>query len=304
MREVSPMSAPEHVVILNPTAGGGKTLKSLPRIHGILKRVGKPYAIYLTKERGDAIEAARRYADEGAKRILAAGGDGTINEVANGIYQSCERPALAIVPAGHGSDFARTVQTSSSIEQSVLHACERPAAPIDLGLATFADGTSRAFINIAGLGFDALAAERAQKSRLPGSNLPYLGGALMTLIKFSNIGVHVNVDGEQIDTPGVFVQIANARFMGGGYHFAPMAQIDDGLLDLCLVGDFSKFELVRAIPSCYKGTHVVLEKFTHRSGKVFQITTDTPAKVQLDGELIGGTPVEFSVLPGAISLVR
>lgn len=298
------MTAPENVVILNPAAGGGETLKSLPRIHGILKRIGKPYAIYLTKERGDAIDAARRYADEGAERILAAGGDGTINEVANGIYQSAYNPALAVIPAGHGSDFARTLQLSKSVEQTVLNACEHDPVRIDLGMAKFADGTERAFINIAGLGFDALVAERAQKSRLPGSNLPYLGSALMTLVKFRNINVHVEVDGERIDTPGVFVQIANAQFMGGGYHFAPMAVIDDGLLDLCLVGDFRKLELIRAIPSCYKGTHVTLDKFTHRTGKVIKVSSDTPAKVQLDGELIGSTPVEFSVIPGAISLVK
>ena len=298
------MVSPDNVVILNPAAGGGKTLKSLPRIHGILKRIGTPYAIYLTKERGDAIEAAKRYSDDGAKRILAVGGDGTINEVANGIYQSGNCPALAIIPAGHGSDFARTLELPKSAEQAVLNACEHEPTKIDLGLATFADGTCRAFINIAGLGFDALVAERAQKSRLPGSNLPYLGSALLTLLKFRNLGVSIDVDGEHIETPGVFVQIANAQYMGGGYHFAPMADLADGLLDLCIVGDFSKLELIKAIPSTYKGTHVTLDKFIHRTARSIKITTGTVAKVQLDGEIVGTTPVEFSVLPGAISLVK
>jgi YegS/Rv2252/BmrU family lipid kinase len=298
------MSSPEIVVILNPAAGGGKTLKSLPRIHGILKRLGRSYAIYLTKERGDAITAARNYAEQGAKRIIAAGGDGTINEVANGIYESGQRPIMAVVPAGHGSDFARTLELPKSVEQSVLNACEHEPHDVDLGLATYEDGSTRAFINIAGLGFDALVAEKAQTSRLPGANLPYLGSALKTLVSFKNIGVHISVDGETLDTPAVFVQIANARYMGGGYHFAPMAKYDDGLLDLCLVGNFAKTELIRAIPSCYKGTHVKLEKFTHRSGKTISVTTDSPAKVQLDGEILGTTPVTFTVLPGAISFAK
>ena len=298
------MTGPEHVVVLNPKAGGGQTLKTLPRIHGMLKRIGKPYAIYVTKSRGDAIDAARSYAEAGAKRILAVGGDGTINEVANGILQSGSDCALGLVPVGHGSDLCRTVQVGKSIEQAVLRACEREPGRVDLGMASFTDGTERAFINIAGLGFDALVAERAQKSILPGSNLPYLGSALMTLIGFRNLNVHIKVDDQEITTPSVFVQIANAQYMGGGYHFAPMAKMDDGLLDLCVVGDFGKLELVRTIPQVYKGKHISHSKFTHFAAKSIQISTDEPAKVQLDGELVGTAPVHFRVLPGAINLVQ
>jgi diacylglycerol kinase (ATP) len=297
-------TTPEIVAILNPAAAGGKTLKSLPRIHGILKRVDRPYAIYVTKGPGDAIEAARTFAADGAKRILAVGGDGTVNEVANGIYRSGGEAALALVPFGHGTDFARTIGATKSVEQAVLRAAERDPARIDLGLATFEDGSDRAFINIAGMGFDALVAEKAQRSRLPGGNLPYLGSALMTLVGFKNLEVHLEVNGDQIDTKGVFVQVANAQYMGGGYHMAPMAKIDDGKLDVCVVGDFGKYELIKAIPGVYKGRHVTNPKFTHIETTAVRISTATPAMVQLDGELIGKTPVTFSVLPGAISLIK
>lgn len=298
------MTTPEIVVILNPGAGGGKTLKSLARVHGILKRLDRPYAIYVTKGRGDAITAARSYAEAGASRILAVGGDGTLNEVANGIYQSGANAALGIVPVGHGSDFARTLGISKSVEQAVLHACEHEPRPIDLGLVTFQDGAERVFINIAGLGFDALVADKAQRSRLPGANLPYLGSALLTLIGFKNLQVEIDADETHLETAGVFVQVANAQYMGGGYHFAPMAQINDGLLDVCVVGDFNKFELIKAIPGVYKGKHVTNPKFTHVQAKTISIKTSEPALVQLDGELVGRTPVRFTVLPSAISLVQ
>jgi YegS/Rv2252/BmrU family lipid kinase len=298
------MTEAEIVAIVNPGAAGGKTMKSLTRIHGILKRVGRPYAIYVTKGRGDAIQAARSYAEGGAQRILAVGGDGTLNEVANGIYFAGGGAALGLVPVGHGSDFARTIGKKGSVEQAVLRACEGEEQPIDLGLARYEDGSERAFINIAGLGFDAMVARRAQGSRLPGGNLPYLGSALMTLVNFSNIKVTITADGETLETPAVFVQIANAQYMGGGYHFAPMAKINDGLLDVCVVGDFGKLELVRQIPGVYRGKHVGHAKFTHMSATRVQISAAEPAIVQLDGELVGSTPVEFQVLPSAIRLVQ
>lgn len=298
------MADPGTVVILNPGAAGGRTMKELPRIHGILKRVGGPYVIYVTKGPNDATDAARSYAEEGASRILAVGGDGTLNEVVNGIYFSGKMPALGVVPVGHGTDFARTLGISGSIEQSVLHACEREAKPIDLGLVEWDNGNSRAFINIAGLGFDALVAAKAGKSRLPGSNLPYLGSALSTLATFSNIDVRVDADGQVIETAGVFVQIANAQYMGGGFHFAPMADLADGFLDVCIVGDFSKLELMRQIPGVYKGKHVSHSKFTHVRAKRIRIETVQPANVQLDGEVLDPAPVTFTVLPGALNLVQ
>jgi YegS/Rv2252/BmrU family lipid kinase len=295
---------PEIAVIVNPGAAGGKALKALPVINDTLKGSGTPYAIYVTKARGDAIDAARNHAEAGASRILAVGGDGTINEVANGIYQSGVDAMLGLVPVGHGTDLARYLGTSKDIAEAVRHACAGDPRQVDLGLACYADGTERAFINIAGLGFDAMVASKAQKSRLPGGNLPYLGSALATLIGFKNLDVQITADGTLIETPGVFVQIANAQYMGGGYHFAPMASMDDGLLDVCVVGDFGKLELIREIPGVYKGKHVGHPKFTHLTAKCIEITTSEPAMVQLDGELVGHSPVTFRVLPAAISLVK
>lgn len=296
------MATPEIAVIVNPVAAGGRALKALGRVHGVLKRVDRPYAIHVTKERGDATVVARRFADEGVARIVSVGGDGTLHEVANGIHQSSASPALGLVPIGHGSDFARTVGTEKNVELSVLKAIDTEPRPIDLGLVTYADGSTRAFINIAGLGFDAIVAERAQRSRLPGSNLPYLGSALRTMVGFQNIEVAIEVDGETTESRAVFIQVANARFMGGGFHFAPMAEIDDGLLDVCVVGDFSKGELLRHIPKVYRGSHIGLEKFRHVRATSVSISSTTEAKLQLDGELLGTTPVTFSVVPGGIRL--
>lgn len=287
-------------VVLNPASGGGKTLKAAPTIVKALQARGECYQVSLTAGPGDAIEKARAFAEAGARVVIAVGGDGTINEVANGLVEAGGETALGIVPAGRGSDFARTVQTPKEIVDAVARACGSAPRRIDVGKATFDDGTHRYFLNVAGLGFDAVVAERAYGSRLPGSQLPYLSGLAGSLGKYRNIPVRVEANGETIETPAVFVVIANAAFFGGGLHIAPMASIEDGLLDLGIIGDISKGELLRQVPGVYRGKHVTHAKFTHRCVTEARVTTGERARVQLDGELCGDCPVTFSVCPGAL----
>ena len=291
------------VVMLNPVAGGGKALRFLPRVKTAIESLGRRYHIHLTERPGDGRVATERLARQGASVIIAVGGDGTIHEVANGLCDSGTRVPMGIVPAGSGGDFARTVGVSKRVEESVPRACSGDVRPIDLGIATFEDGSSHMFINVAGLGFDALVAERAARTKfLPGANLPYLVAALQTLVTYKNIPVTVEADGEIIATNAVFVQAANAQFMGGGYKIAPMADISDGLLDVAVVGDMSKPDLLRTLPKVYSGNHVNHPKFVHRQARCMRVVTERPSRVQLDGELVGNAPVTFTVKPGAIML--
>ena len=293
---------PEIAVILNPAAGGGKALKTLPAVQKALERHGQPHAIHVTKERGGAVTAARDFANGGARMVIAVGGDGTLHEVANGLHTAERQAALGIVAVGHGRDFARTIGTPKQVDAAIERALSATPRPLDLGLVTYADGSDCVFINIAGLGFDALVAEGSQDSRLPGSNLPYLATALKVLARFENIPTTVESEDGSFTDKAVFVQIANAQYMGGGFHFAPMADLADGLLDVCIVGDFSKGELIRQIPGVYRGRHVTHPKFRHFRTRSVTISTDPPANLQLDGELLGATPVTFSVLPGRLML--
>ena len=297
------MGLSQTVVVVNPAAGGGKTLKVLPRVHAALKALDVNYHIHLTTEAGDGRAAAARYAREGASLILAVGGDGTIHEVANGVYDSGIRVPFGVVPAGNGSDFARTVGASKEIEKSIAAACSGRSRTIDAGLATLDNGTSCIFVNVAGLGFDALVAERAVRTKfLPGANLPYLAAALQSLFSFKNIETTVLVDGVIIKTKAVFIQIANGMYMGGGYKIAPMADIEDGKLDLALVGDLSKPDLLMNIPKVYTGKHVGHPKCTFKKASSIRVETIQPANLQLDGEIIGPAPVTFQVLPAALLL--
>lgn len=275
----------------------------VPRIKAALQATGRPFEVHVTEKAGAGRTAADRYARDGAGLILAVGGDGSMHEVANGICDSGMSVPMGLVPIGHGSDFVRTTGTSHDIAAAVNAACNGRVRPIDLGRATFADGSSTVFINVAGLGFDALVAERAGKTkRLPGSNLPYLAAALQTLVTYKNIQVALDVDGELISTYAVFVQVANAKYMGGGYKIAPDADIEDGLLDLALVGDIAKPDLLKTLPKVYSGKHVSHPKFRHIRAKRIHVESMQPANVQLDGELCGAAPVTFTVMPAALYL--
>jgi diacylglycerol kinase family enzyme len=206
------------------------------------------------------------------------------------------------VASGHGSDFVRTTATPKSVEDAIALACSGKTRRVDVGRAAFDNGSSRYFVNVAGLGFDAAVAQRVQKTRLPGSTLPYLLALGSTLVRYRNLNVEVQNDGERLSNVAVFVTVANAKYFGGGLMIAPMAEIDDGLLDLAVIGDFRKFELIKQVPGVYKGKHVTHPKFVHRRTKSVRIETSVPAKVQLDGELVGEAPVTFSVEPSALLL--
>jgi YegS/Rv2252/BmrU family lipid kinase len=290
-------------VILNPASGAGKTLKLVPRVTKALQDQGRPFDLHLTSRAGEAPEVARQFALDGAAVVIAIGGDGTINEVANGLLASGRDVPLGLVPSGHGSDFVRTAGTAKSVEEAIGRACGgKTRRRIDVGLAAFDDGTSRYFLNVAGLGFDAEVAQRVLKTRLPGSTLPYLVAIVGALARYQNIQVKVEADGEVISQTAVFVTVANAQYFGGGLHIAPMAAVDDGLLDFAVIGDFAKVELIRQVPSVYRGTHVTHPKFLHRRATSIRVETAQPARIQVDGELAGSAPVTFTVVPGALCL--
>lgn len=289
-------------VILNPASGGGKTIRLLPKITAELQAMGRPHSIHVTTGPNDAPEVASRFARDGATVIIAVGGDGTLNEVANGILTSGLQVPLGIVPSGHGSDFVRTTGTPRQVELALQLCCSGNARSIDVGRATFANGSSRFFLNAGGLGFDAAVAERVIGTRLPGSTIPYLWALAGALARYRNIHVSIDADGQILARTARSVLVANARFLGGGMQMAPMADIADGLLDVAILGDLSRTEIVRAVPSVYRGKHIAHPKFFHIQAKSIRVESIEPARVQLDGELASDAPVTFTVEPSSLLL--
>jgi YegS/Rv2252/BmrU family lipid kinase len=286
--------------ILNPASGAGKTAKLLPKVTELLQRSGRPFELHVTTRAGEAPGVAKRFAESGASVVLAVGGDGTINEVANGLIESGKDVPIGLIPSGHGSDFVRTTGTPTDLEKAFNAAISGKSAPVDAAKAEFDSGDLRYFVNIGGTGFDAVVARLASNSKLPGSTLPYVVSVLRALVKFQNVSVTVTTESETVREKSVFVSIANARYLAGGMHFAPMAELADGYLDLAIIGDIGKLGLIRQIPNVFLGKHTDHPKFRHRRAKSIRIECTSDVEVQLDGELCGRAPVTVSVVPGAL----
>jgi diacylglycerol kinase (ATP) len=300
---------PHAKVIVNPVAGAYSTRRKWPRISELLRRVGLSFDYEYTEGTGHAIELARAAASNGYRYLVAVGGDGTVNEVANGILHSpgLTSTVLGIVSTGTGSDFVR----SAGIPRDYTNACSFLTSPrrllIDVGIVAYKNkgqSLQRFFVNAAGIGFDAAVVETTE--RLPkhlGGTIPYLAGLVRSLFGYRNKLVVLNLGGKIESKRILSVVVANGCYLGGGMRIAPQAKLNDGLLDGVIVGDIGKFELLKALPTVYKGTHIThpkvrMEKVTH-----IAIESSERVLVHADGELLGEGPASFRLMPAALSIV-
>lgn len=291
-------------VIVNPRAGKGRALALLPWLVAELGPAAARH-VHVTAAPREATAVARRFAAEGFGLVVAVGGDGTVNEVANGVVDpgSGADVALGIVPAGRGSDLVRGLGWGRDAPAAMARIGRGEARRIDLGRATFGDGSSRLFVNVAGVGLDAAAAALAARSRLPGSTAPYLSGAAGALLRHGSYPMTVDIDGTPLSGEMRAVIIANGGYFGGGLRIVPGAVLDDGWLDAALVGDLSWLDVARNAPRVFRGTHLEHPKFTLRSARSIRVGSSRRVPVQLDGEVVGTTPVAFCVAPAALRVV-
>ena len=294
--------------VLNPVAGGGRALRLLPRVGEALAAAGWGYHLHVTVAPGDATAVARRFAEAGMALVLSVGGDGTLNEVANGLLDAGGETRLAIVPAGRGSDFARTAGAWAIADLPARLRSFDPDDPdavrrIDVGRVRFDGGRSRAFVNVAGVGFDAAVSARAARSHLPGATAPYLSGLLGALARYRNGEVTIEADGVATRQRALAVVLANGQYFGGGMRIAPDAALDNGTLDLAVLGDLGKADLLRNVARVYRGTHGTHPKFSCRPVRQARVVADPSLLVELDGEVVGSAPATFTVEPGALRVV-
>lgn len=296
-------------VIVNPVAGAYSTRRKWPIISKLLKRIGLSFDFQYTEGVGHAIELARTAASDGYRYLVAVGGDGTVNEVANGILYStgAAETALGVVSTGTGSDFAR----STGIPRDFPTACSTLTSPrrliIDVGVVEYqskGQTLRRFFVNAAGVGFDAAVVEKTE--HLPkyfGGTVPYVAGVLRALFSYKNKLVVIRV-GDEVESGRVLnVVVANGGYLGGGMHVAPQAELGDSLLDVVIIGDMGKFEVLKEFPTVYKGTHINHPKVKVKKVSRLTIQSPEPMLIHADGELLGEIPASFWVVPSALSIV-
>lgn len=297
-------------VIINPTAGANSTHRKWPSINGLLKKTGLAFDFQFTEGKGHAIELARTAADEGYNSLVAVGGDGTIHEVANGMLQkSCPaRTSLGIICTGTGSDLSHSI----GITHDYNLACHNLANPkeitIDVGLVEYhkKDQTlQRYFVNSAGIGFDATVVDSVEKTpKYFGGTIPYLTALLRSFLFYRNKDISYKIGDHPTQKARVLsLVVANGRYFGGGMHIAPEAKLNDSLLDMIVMGNFGKIELLKNIKKVYSGTHLSLPKVNVIKDTRIVIESAQKFLLQADGEILGEGPATFSLLPKSLTLL-
>lgn len=282
--------------IVNPKAGRGAGLKVWRRISRELTGKQGIEAV-LPSSKEETRKVAAQAARNGVERVVAVGGDGTLQLVA-GQLAHCDT-ILGLLPAGTGNDFGRNFGLPREPYHALNVALWAQPRRIDLG---HAPGQGH-FINAAGLGFDGTVAEKA--SSFPkglGGTLPYLAGALHTMATFQPIHVDVTVDDRTISGRSTLVVVANGRYYGGGMKVAPGACSEDGLLDICIAGGLNRLEMLKLLAQVYSGAHVSHPQVRVMRGTHVKVTVPQSAPAHLDGEPLRSTELECRVLPKALSV--
>ncbi|MEN9935252.1 MAG: hypothetical protein RLZZ387_1831 [Chloroflexota bacterium] len=304
--------APEKtLVILNPWAGRGVAGERRPELEASLQRARVPFDVVTTHARGGATELAWQGVEQGYGRVVAVGGDGTINEVVNGIKGAEEstgrRAQLGIIPLGTGSDFIKALDGvyANDIGGGVERLARGRVRPVDLGRVRVGDAPPRFFVNATGVGLDAqVAAESLKITRLKGIAVYFLA-IIRALASYKAHPMTVEFDGRRVSKRLLFAAIGNGRAQGGGFLLTPDGQIDDGLLDLCLVDNLRLDEIVRYIPKVLEGTHTELRQVTMARARKVTISCGAPMPVQADGEVLStdARHLDVELLPAALEVI-
>ena len=291
--------------VLNPAAGGGRALRDRQRIEATLAAAGVPCRLAISEHPGHGIALAQAAASEGWRRFIAIGGDGTLNEVVNGVLNAGIPPGeatLALLPVGRGDDWARTHRIPRRLEGAVRLIAAGRSALHDVGVAQFhRDGSKRHFLNVAGVGFDAYVVEQTRATRL--GPLSYLAGLLRGFASYRAPRMTLNADSIQLDETLFVTFAAIGRYCGGGMHVAPAAATDDGLLEVVTIGAIGRLELLINLRRLFDGSLPDYAKVRSARCERLRVEAFPPAGVQADGELLGQAPVTFSVLPRALRVI-
>jgi YegS/Rv2252/BmrU family lipid kinase len=278
-------------VILNPNSGGGAGRRMRPEIERELARRDIAFTIEETRGPGHATELARAAAEQGIGTVVAAGGDGTIHEVVNGLLAvdrnlTAGSTALGVVPIGTGNDFVKVVAGGTDRQKAYDVLAKGRVRRFDVGRVVW-EGGAEYFINGVGTGIDVEVVRQITRlPRLPGV-VSYLVALMRVLARFDPIPLRIHLDDEVVERKVMIIAVGNGRCLGGGFYVCPDAAPDDGRLDVCVVKDLSMLQIARVVPRILRGTHgrhPAVHMATASSIEVVALG-DAPICFQIDGEL-------------------
>jgi diacylglycerol kinase (ATP) len=299
-------------IILNPTSGNGNGLRSIPQIEQLFAKYKLSYDLVRTESPGHGIELTRQAVKDGYKTIVAAGGDGTVNEVINGLMQrkleGLALPPLGVLSVGRGNDFAASMGIPAELEAGVLALMENHHRTIDIGRVTggiYPEG--RYFGNCVGVGFDAITTIEVHKLPRWGGFVGFLVAVLKTVFLYNKAAMATTVyDGKTLTQRSLLISIMNGRRLGGGFQMAPDSKPDDGLFDLCIAEQMSSLKVIMMIPHFTRGDQATQPAIKTGQAAHISITAlDGPLPAQTDGEIIcvDGKTLEVEALPRQLEII-
>ncbi|MCC6645139.1 MAG: diacylglycerol kinase family lipid kinase [Polyangiaceae bacterium] len=308
------MKPPDVRVVLNPRAGAGSAKRLLPEVRRELARLDLSSDVAETEGPRDAGRLVKRAHAEGVQMVAVMGGDGTLNEAAQGYLGddggAIEGPDLLVVPAGTGGDFRKTLGIDG-LTAAIARARGRAAVPHDLGRLELVDDdgatVTRAFINITSFGIGGVADRMVNESpKWLGGKASYFLGSARAWLRYRNQPMRVRVDGAVFEEGPVFnLAVCNGRYFGGGMKVAPDADPTDGLFDVVSMGDFSRLEGLSLSNKIYAGTHLTSRAVKVTRGAIVEaepIHPWTKVLIDMDGETPGRLPLRATVLRGAVRI--
>jgi YegS/Rv2252/BmrU family lipid kinase len=302
----------EWFTIVNPNAGNGKGKKDWDRISALFARENIPISMRFTERKCQAIDFAREAIEAGFAKIISVGGDGTLNEVINGIFTQNKVPpkeiVVGMIPVGTGNDWGRMFGIPLVYEGAVDVIKENKIMLHDIGVVSYYSGAgqhTRYFINIAGLGFEALVVKKTNKQKDKGrsNQCIYLYNLLSSLISYKRTNADMIIDGKKVTSRIFSINVGNGRYCGGGMRQTPDALPDDGLLDVTVIRDMGRIEIIKSLKILYDGTILSHPKVDGYRCRNLRVTSENILYAEADGELLGHTPAEFSLIPGGINVV-
>lgn len=296
--------------IINPHAGNGKGRRDWSLIESFLKNEGISYEYVFTEKKLHATEIAEKAITDGFRTLIAVGGDGTLNEIANGIFKTefSSDVVLGMIPVGSGNDWCRMYGIPSDYEKAVDVIKRRNVFVQDAGLVKYKIGeenSERFFVNVAGLGFDAKVVQKTNRQKDKGRNgkMIYLMNLFTSLFSYKVADVKISVDKKELKTKLFSMNVGICKYSGGGMMQVPKAIADDGLFDVTVINKIGKLDVIRNVKNLYDGSFIKHKKVDTFRGKKISVDGISPVNVEVDGETVGHTPVYFSIIPKVLKII-
>lgn len=302
------------IAIINPNAGTRKGEKDWLIISRLLRESQIKFREFFTRQKEHAISITQETIKEGYRKFIVVGGDGTLNEVVNGIFMQKDVPAdefiVGMIPVGTGNDWCRMFNVPFKYKKAVKVIKKQKIFIQDIGKVEYFNADTpviRYFINVAGMGYDAIVAAKTNKdkSRGRGGPLVYLKNLFTSLLfyKYSNTSIYIDDAEKPLSNLTFSLSVGICKYNGGGMMQLPDAIADDGILNMTLIKKLNKFSVLKEVKHLYDGTFIKHPKVETFTGRNIRIASDPPIQIEVDGESLGHSPFKFEILPGSLKVI-